>query len=618
MVAEGSLARNQYLQQNSPYPDNSSCEENAALISNCGSERNFGGDNRFQEWGLNQQATVAQPRHNISRQLKKIFSKDQPGKLPTFPAETPGCDICDNGLLAFKHHGKVLLKPRNSVSITFSIAAILLAILDAPAFVVFVSNLIAIIPLSVTLTFATEKLARDLGETAGALLNISIGNLAELIIFITALMKNNIRVVQASLLGSVLVNLLLVLGSAIIAGGVISPDQIYNSDVTQSYVGLLNLTVSCLMIPSAFYGSVKNVQSADHMALAFSRGVSVILLAIYFLYLFFQFKSHPHLFRSRAPGFQFEEANNDQRMYAAPSEQRYSDVESQRVLPEITSRRTSFERAFEPVSSPPSPTSPSTASPDIHVDSGLPMIQIDSIERSMSHSATWKHDRGNEIAKDQDSHHCRNMVLANRIISLALLISSTALIAICAEYFASSFAILNEKGVLGESFVGLIVIPIAGNVAENVTAIVVAAKDQMDLAISVALGSAIQIGLLVAPMIVLAGWVLGKPMSLHFDYFGMVTLVGSVLLVSFIILKGKTNYLEGAILCACFAAISYVFHIRGPHESHDSSSRTEQLTYLVQCWSISVANTLIDVTKELVISWPCAGFTRYCIFSTAF
>lgn len=148
------------------------------------------------------------------------------------------------------------------------------------------------------------------------------------------------------------------------------------------------------------------------------------------------------------------------------------------------------------------------------------------------------------------------MVLANRTIYLTLLVISTILIAICAESFASSFSILNEKGILGESFVGLIIIPVAGNVAENVTAVIVAAKNQMDLAISVALGSAIQIGLLVAPVIVLVGWALDKPMTLHFDRFGMVTLVGSILLVSFIILKGKTNYLEGAILCACFAAIS--------------------------------------------------------------
>lgn len=117
---------------------------------------------------------------------------------------------------------------------------------------------------------------------------------------------------------------------------------------------------------------------------------------------------------------------------------------------------------------------------------------------------------------------------------------------------------LNEQGILGESFVGLIIIPIAGNVAENVTAVVVAAKGQMDLAISVALGSAIQIGLLVSPLLVLVGWALDKPMNLHFDRFEVVALVGAVLLVNFIVLKGKTNYLEGSILCACFAAVSYV------------------------------------------------------------
>lgn len=152
----------------------------------------------------------------------------------------------------------------------------------------------------------------------------------------------------------------------------------------------------------------------------------------------------------------------------------------------------------------------------------------------------------------------RYVVRSKRTISVALLAISTVLIALCAEYFSSSFSTLNQQGVLGESFVGLIVIPIAGNVAENVTAVVVASKNQMDLAISVALGSAIQIGLLVAPAMVLIGWALDKSMTLHFDGFELVTLIGAVLLVDFIVLKGKTNYLEGAILCACFAAISYV------------------------------------------------------------
>lgn len=196
---------------------------------------------------------------------------------------------------------------------------------------------------------------------------------------------------------------------------------------------------------------------------------------------------------------------------------------------------------------------PSSPLDDIHPESGLPMDHLKP-DRSHPHQE-W--DGAVPGAQEARLHHCKNLSFASRAISIVVLVTATILIAICAEFFASSFGVLNEKGILGESFVGLIVIPVAGNVAENVTAVIVAHKNQLDLAISVALGSAIQIGLLVAPVIVLVAWALEKPMTLHFDRFGMVTLVGSALLVSFLVLKGKTNYLEGAILCACFAAISY-------------------------------------------------------------
>jgi Ca2+:H+ antiporter len=211
---------------------------------------------------------------------------------------------------------------------------------------------------------------------------------------------------------------------------------------------------------------------------------------------------------------------------------------------------------MEQVPSPSPPEAPLSAPADMHDGQGLPMVHIDTMERSNSPSIQWDNSNNYDIPSNRDDHYCRNQVIANRTISLGLLTASTFLIAICAEFFASSFEALNDKSILGESFVGLIIIPIAGNVAEIVTATVVAGKGQMDLAISVALGSAIQIGLFITPVMVLAGWALHKPLSLHFDQFGMVTLVGSVVLVSFIILKGKTNYLEGAILCACFAAIS--------------------------------------------------------------
>lgn len=272
------------------------------------------------------------------------------------------------------------------------------------------------------------------------------------------------------------------------------------------------------------------------MSLSFSRGVSVILLAIYFLYLFFQFRSHAHLFRSRPVGLKVKPLGRRDSY-----NQMFLDVESQDTESESDSLIGKPSQPEMQQINSPGPSSPHNIQPG----AGVPMSRIDT-----ENTTPW------EPSPEPHAHICKYLSLANRITAIFLLITATVLIAVCAEFFASSFEVLNDKGVLGESFVGLIVIPVAGNVAENVTAVIVAGKNQLDLAISVALGSAIQIGLLVAPVIVLVAWGLDKPMTLHFDRFGMVTLVGSALLVSFLVLKGKTNYLEGAILCACFAAIS--------------------------------------------------------------
>ncbi|KAJ5640028.1 uncharacterized protein N7484_007890 [Penicillium longicatenatum] len=537
----------------SPFRDHSTCGDDSHLIDD-GSSINSGNRSRARQWGINQQVAVANASDNISRHVKSFFTPRPRSSTSISLPRGVECDYCDKPIAAFKRRAREILLSKNMLSIPFTLVAIFFSVSDIPPLVVFIWNLIAIVPLSITLTLATERLSQELGETAGALLNITIGNLAELIILfvslfhtiaahvltsircsVTALMKNNIKVVQASLLGSILVNLLLVLGSAIIAGGWASPDQTYNSDLTHAFVGLLNLTVSCLMIPTAFYGSVKDIKSADHMALYFSRGVSVILLGIYFLYLFFQFKSHAHLFRSRP--------RPTRRSY----DEMFMDIESQESTESLINK--SRQRPEMQQIQPEGPSSPLD---DIQPESGLPMHHLDTDRRRPQQE--W--DGVAPGAQEAQLHQCKNLSFASRAISITVLVASTILIAICAEFFASSFGVLNEKGILGESFVGLIVIPVAGNVAENVTAVIVAHKNQLDLAISVALGSAIQIGLLVAPVIVLVAWALEKPMTLHFDRFGMVTLVGSALLVSFLVLKGKTNYLEGAILCACFAAIS--------------------------------------------------------------
>jgi calcium/proton exchanger cax len=114
---------------------------------------------------------------------------------------------------------------------------------------VFAVNAIAVIPLAGLLTFATECVAHRLGPTLGALINVSFGNAVELIIFIIALVKNEIRVVQAALIGSILANLLLILGMALLIGGLQYREQVYDSLVTQMSASLLALAVLSLLIP---------------------------------------------------------------------------------------------------------------------------------------------------------------------------------------------------------------------------------------------------------------------------------------------------------------------------------------------------------------------------------
>lgn len=143
-----------------------------------------------------------------------------------------------------------------------------------------------------------------------------------------------------------------------------------------------------------------------------------------------------------------------------------------------------------------------------------------------------------------------------RIKAVAILIISTGLISICANAIVSSFGALNENGILRQSFVGLIILPVVGNVAEILAASLVAARDEMGLAINIAVGSAIQIGLLMTPLTVMVGWIIQQDMTLHFDMFETATMITTTLIVSFMILRGKTNYFEGAIMLVCFFGIT--------------------------------------------------------------
>jgi Ca2+:H+ antiporter len=130
----------------------------------------------------------------------------------------------------------------------------------------------------------------------------------------------------------------------------------------------------------------------------------------------------------------------------------------------------------------------------------------------------------------------------------AVLIVTTIAVAVCAEFLVDSIDSLVATAHISKTFIGLILLPIVGNAAEHVTAVVVALKDKMDLAMGVAIGSSMQIALLVTPFLVILGWIIDEDMTLRFELFETVVFFLSVLVVTYVIQDGKSNYLEGAMV----------------------------------------------------------------------
>ncbi|KAL9121522.1 MAG: hypothetical protein Q9187_001918 [Circinaria calcarea] len=336
---------------------------------------------------------------------------------------------------------------------------------------IFVLNFLAIIPLASLLSFATEELSVKLGQTLGGLLNATFGNAVELIISIVALKNGEIRIVQSSMLGSILSNILLVLGCCFFAGGIKYHEQHFNETVASTMSSLMAVASACLIIPATLYGVMDRSthaagkDEADGNILVLSHGTAVIMLFLYILYLYFQLKTHASLFD--------EEENTDE-----------------------------------------------------------------------------GHRKPPEEAK----------VLGPWAAGVALVVITIA-VAVCAEFLVDSIDSIVQTAHISKTFIGLILLPIVGNAAEHVTAIVVSVKDKMDLAIGVAIGSSMQIALLVTPFLVILGWIIGQPMTLHFETFETVVFFLSVLVVNYLIQDGKSNYLEGAMLIGTYAIIALAFYV---------------------------------------------------------
>jgi len=156
------------------------------------------------------------------------------------------------------------------------------------------------------------------------------------------------------------------------------------------------------------------------------------------------------------------------------------------------------------------------------------------------------------VEDDDDDHHPDMSVKA----AIFMLLISTGLVAVCADFMSEAIEPMVETSGISQAFIGLIILPIVGNAAEHVTAVTVAMKNKVDLAIGIAVGSSIQIAIFITPVIVILGWIMGKEMTLYFNIFETVALFVTVLVVNFLVLDGRSNYLEGSLLIAAYVIIA--------------------------------------------------------------
>ncbi|KAK3202561.1 hypothetical protein GRF29_154g48881, partial [Pseudopithomyces chartarum] len=373
---------------------------------------------------------------------------------------------------------------------------------------VFLINFIAIIPLAAMLSNATEELALRVGETLGGLLNASFGNAVELIVSVQALIKDEITIVKTSLIGSMLSNLLLVLGMAFFAGGFNRVEQYFNITVAQTAASLLALCIASLIIPTVFHNMIADIGTGQADAAQdaksnseLSHGTAIILLLVYAAYLFFQLRTHVS-------------------MYNEPSSKGIKRKESL----------------------------------DGSVAKGIATIGANSAATLGGAANSQPHALQNKEADEEDDFEEPNLTMWGALVTLAI---STTLVAFCSEFMVSSIDGFTREAGISTTFVGLILLPIVGNAAEHATAVTVAIKDKMDLSIGVAVGSSMQIALLVLPGIVVIGWIAGKEdMTLYFDTFQIAILFVAVLLVNYLIQDGKSHWLEGVLLMSSYIIIS--------------------------------------------------------------
>jgi Ca2+:H+ antiporter len=323
-------------------------------------------------------------------------------------------------------------------------------LLHSSAVIVFGLSCLAVLPLAGFMGDATEHLSARTGPTVGGLLNATFGNAAELIIAIVALQAGLVDLVKASITGSIIGNLLLILGLSLIAGGVRRPELRFNRTTAGMSATMLAAAVVGLVFPALFHATHPEPTRLTELRL--SEGVALVLIVTYAFSLLFSLKTHRRI-----------------------------------------------------VASDPHPLE----------------------------EPTWS--------------------VARAVTVLAL---ATVGIAIMSEILVGATRGVTASLPLSETFLGLIIIPFIGNAAEHATAIVVARKGQTDLALQISLGSSTQIALLVAPVLVFVGVIMGRNMNLVFSPFEVMAVGLATAVTAISTLDGESHWFEGVQLLAVYAMIA--------------------------------------------------------------
>jgi Ca2+:H+ antiporter len=345
--------------------------------------------------------------------------------------------------------------------------AVAVELAHADPVIVFGAAALGVIPCAAVMGEATEAIAARTGPGIGGLLNVTFGNAPELIIAFFALIEGLQEVVKASIVGSIIGNVLLVMGAAMLVGGWKREKQTFSHTAANAQSAMLLLALAALIAPAVFQlihgGGLPSVGEervdfgSDLEKL--SLGVSLVLLVSYGAGLWFSLKTHRAVFN---PFGQEEE---------------------------------------------------------------------------------------------EEAHH---WPVRRAAIYLAL---SAVAVGLMSEILVGSISEASDDIGLSEFFVGVFVVAIVGNAAEHWVAVLVAAKDKMDLAVNIALGSSAQIALFVAPILVLLSFVFGPdPMALVFNGYELAALLFAVLIANLVTQEGESNWFEGVQLLALYAVFGLVFY----------------------------------------------------------